>query len=195
MILKHLSATNVRKPFHRPAVRAFVRNNWQERPSAQEVLQMSSREKKNATHDTLLLHHCGMETATPLSAQTQVPGIPSISQVSKTEACGSALAVPVKKYGSLQKAQQELQAVVSAMQAPLADFDSQAVAAQLGTGPLGPHGEPLTPHGNPPKPHCDAPQVNVHDSQSACRVHNLSSSLISTHWHQMHQYKANICRT
>ena len=137
---------------------------------------VSSREKFfNATHDTLLLHHCGMETATPLSAQTQVPGIPSISQVSKTEACGSALAVPVKKYGSLQKAQQELQAVVSAMQAPLADLDSQPVAAQLGTGPLGPRGEPLTPHGNPPKPHCDAPQVNVHDSQSACRVHNLSS--------------------
>ena len=78
------------------------------------------QEKKSSAGYTMNSHHYGLGTAAPTVSPTQVPGVapvPSISQVPQTAAPGSASAIPKKKYSSMQEAQQELQAVVTAMQA------------------------------------------------------------------------------
>ena len=95
-----------------------------------------------------------MEIAAPPVLPAQISGIapvPSISQVLKTAAPGSASAMPRKKYGSMQEARQELQAIVAAMQALLAD--TEEAAAQLGNGHPRPYGDPPGPYGDPSGPY------------------------------------------
>ena len=142
-------------------VAAVLHPKWQKRPSARQSLQMLTspqEEDITSTHNTVPSHQSAMGKPTPPSSSIRVPEtapLPSISLTCKTAASGSASAVPVKNYGSLQEAQQELQAVVAAMQALLADAnsdsrlrlqtktpDSELAAARSASGPSGPYGEP-----------------------------------------------------
>ena len=136
------SQANPKSPLEQ-LVHALLKNRWQQRPSAQQALQMLT-----SPHSTQTPHPSSQGTTVPPTIPIYAPGTnqsPGPAQAMKRPAdfaVGSAPTVPqVKKYGSLQEAQQELQAVVCAMQALLANFDSRA--AQLGPAtPSGPNVQP-----------------------------------------------------
>ncbi|KAL3158421.1 hypothetical protein ABBQ38_010656 [Trebouxia sp. C0009 RCD-2024] len=137
------SQVNLDSPLEQ-LVHALLQDKWQQRPSAQQALQMLTEPHDKNTPDL-----SSQGTAVPPSVPTQPPGTDrplGASQAVKSPAdstVGSASAVAVKKYGNLQEGQQELQAVVSAVQALLACAESDSSAAQLGPAiPSGPHVQP-----------------------------------------------------